>query len=88
MQYAVQYIVGPNERLNVGQRQIIEAASFSEALQRVTNWPVVENYDHSSACARNPGTSLYDFEAWEALPLHNGKNALVPDFPVSSATAQ
>ncbi|WP_165174966.1 hypothetical protein [Desulfovibrio sp. ZJ369] len=67
--YRVHYIAGPNENLTISRQQIIEAASFQEALGRVTAWPVVETYDHASACAHNPGISLYDFEAWEAVPL-------------------
>lgn len=67
--YRVHYIAGPNENLKISRQQLIEAASFQEALSRVTAWPVVETYDHASACAKNPGTSLYDFEAWEAVPL-------------------
>ena len=54
-QYRVHYIAGPNENLTISRHQIIEAASFQEALGRVTQWPVVETYDHTSACAKNPG---------------------------------
>ena len=72
-QYRVHYIAGPNEDLTISRHQIIEAASFQEALGRVTQWPVVETYDHTSACAKNPGTSLYDFEAWDAMPLEENK---------------
>ncbi len=47
----------------------MEAASFADALRPFTVWPVVETYDHRSACAQNPGTSLYYMEAWEAFLL-------------------
>ena len=66
--YTVHHVEGPNENLKISRRQVIEADSFTAALSQVSEWPVVESYDHKSACARNPGTSLYYFEAWEAFP--------------------
>ncbi len=68
-QYKVHYIEAPNGMVRISQEQIVEAPSFNEALGRFTSWPVVETYDHASACALNPGTSVYDMEAWEAFPL-------------------
>ena len=68
-QFKVHYIEGPNENLKVSNEQIVAAESFQDALVRFTNWPVVETYDHASACALNPGTSLYYMEAWEAFPV-------------------
>lgn len=67
--YSLRYISGPNDRLKISEPFSVRADSFEEALSKFTPWPVEEMYDHSSACARNPGTSLYDFEAWEVHPV-------------------
>lgn len=67
--YSVHYVEGPNENLKISRRRIVEAVSFQEALAGVSDWPIVETYDHTSACAQNPGTSLYYVEAWEAFLL-------------------
>lgn len=67
--YTVQYICGPNDSLQISHSGTVEAPTFAAALSRYTSWPVVETYDHSSACAQNPGTSIYYMEAWEAILL-------------------
>lgn len=66
-QYTVHYIRGSNDSLQISSSQTVEADSFAEALSPYTAWPVVETYDHKSACAQNPGTSIYFTEAWEAM---------------------
>lgn len=73
--YAVHYIDGANDSLKISSSQTVEAASFIEALRPYTHWPVVETYDHTSACAQNPGTCIYHMEAWEAVLLPEGQEA-------------
>ena len=68
--YKVHYINAPNGAIRISREQIVEARSFQEALEPFSNWPIVETYDHASACALNPGTNLYDLEAWEAFPVN------------------
>ena len=70
-QYTVRYIKGSNDNLKIGQSHTVQAASFTAALASHTAWPVVESYDHQSACAQNPGTCIYFMEAWEAILLPN-----------------
>ena len=67
--YKVHYVEGPNESLRISRERVVVAASFADALRPFTVWPVVETYDHRSACAQNPGTCLYYMEAWEAFLL-------------------
>ena len=67
--YDVHYIKGSNYALKIGPSHLVEAVSFEAALALHTPWPVVETYDHSSACALNPGTCIYYMEAWEAVLL-------------------
>jgi hypothetical protein len=70
--YKVWYIEGPNCALKKSREQTIEASSFAQALAPLTGWPVVENYDHTSASAWNPGTCMYYQQMWEALLLDEG----------------
>jgi hypothetical protein len=65
--YQIWYIEGPNNALKKSREQVVEAASFAEALAGLTRWPVVENYNHTTASAWNPGTCLYYQEMWEAM---------------------
>lgn len=74
--YTVHYINGANDSLQISDSRTVEAPSFAEALRPYTSWPVVETYDHTSACAQNPGTCIYHMEAWEAM--------LLPDEPAST----
>jgi len=67
--YQVWYIEGPNGALKKSREQVVEAASFAEALAPFSRWPVVENYNHTTASAWNPGTCLYYQEMWEAKRL-------------------
>lgn len=72
--YALRYIEGPNDALRVGPAEIVEAPSFAQALALRTPWPVMECYDHRSAYAQNPGTSLYSTETWEAVIIFDENN--------------
>jgi len=67
--YRICYIAGPNLALRKSREQVVEALSFAEALAPFSNWPVVENYNHTTASAWNPGTCLYYQEMWEAERL-------------------
>ncbi|MDR1856385.1 MAG: hypothetical protein LBR22_04405 [Desulfovibrio sp.] len=67
--YRIWYIEGPNLDLKKSRERVVEADSFAEALRPYTNWPVVENYDHTTASAWNPGTCMYYQELWEAKLL-------------------
>ena len=67
--YQLDFIAGNNMHLVVQKSEIVEAASFAEALARKTDWPVFEARDHRSAAADNPGTSMYYTEMWEATLL-------------------
>jgi hypothetical protein len=44
----------------------VSAESVAQALALRSPWPVQENMAATSAWAKNPGTSLYHVEAWEA----------------------
>lgn len=68
--YSLCYIEGPNDTLKSSQHDVVEATSFQEALATHTLWPVVENYNHTMACAQNPGTCMYYQEMWEAKTVN------------------
>lgn len=67
--YHIRFLRGPNDTLQQSQEEIVEAASFEEALAPHTNWPITESYDHATATAWNPGTCMYYQEMWEATLL-------------------
>ncbi|MDR3088209.1 MAG: hypothetical protein LBU39_00105 [Desulfobulbaceae bacterium] len=67
--YRICYIEGPNGSLKKSRETVVDAASFAEALAAFSHWPVVENYQHTTASAWNPGTCLYYQELWEAERL-------------------
>lgn len=67
--YSLTFISGDNTCLRKSPPEIVEAASFAEALGRKTNWPVFESRDHRTAAADNPGASVYYTEMWEATLL-------------------
>ena len=64
--YLVRYIEGPQERLCAFAGETVQARSIDEALAAKSAWPVERNWTETSAWSKNPGTSLYYIEAWEA----------------------
>ena len=64
--YRVRFICGPQEALHSEREQYVAASSPAEALATRCPWPVHYNMEQTCAWAKNPGTSLYDVEAWEA----------------------
>lgn len=64
--YRVRHVSGPNMKLTVTPWEEIEAATIEEALASKSPWPVETSMHFTSAWAKNPGTSLYHVEAWEA----------------------
>ena len=72
-QYRVHYIAGPNENLTISRHQIIEAASFQEAWAGLPNGRWWKPTITLRPAPKIPATSLYDFEAWEAMPLEENK---------------
>ncbi len=64
--FKVRYISGFQGKLRQGQEEMIQASSLYDALGRYSDWPVEVRYNCTSAWAKNPGTSLYYIEAWEA----------------------
>lgn len=64
--FKLRYIWGFQDRLQQECAGYMEAASIHEALASKSRWPVQVRYNRTSAWARNPGTSLYYIEAWEA----------------------
>ena len=76
--FALRYIEGPNDNLRYGPTDEVRAADFAQALALRTAWPVMECYDHRSAYAQNPGTSLYYTETWEAVLLPDGREEKHP----------
>ena len=67
--YHLRALAGPNYTLRLRRNITVEAHSFEEALRPYTTWPITESYDHATATAWNPGTSLYYQELWEATLL-------------------
>lgn len=64
--YRIRYVHGPNSKLKVSDWEEVAAETVSAALALRSPWPVQENMEATSAWAKNPGTSLYHVEAWEA----------------------
>ncbi len=67
--YHLRYLKGPNYTLNLEYEAVVEAPSFEAALAPHTDWPITESYDHATATAWNPGTSMYYQELWGAALL-------------------
>ena len=67
--YSLVYYSGPNMNLQRSEPDVVEAASFTEALAQRTDWPAFEARDHCSATAENPGGTVYFTEMWEATLL-------------------
>ncbi|MCL1985919.1 MAG: hypothetical protein FWG59_05685 [Betaproteobacteria bacterium] len=64
--YALRYLSGYQTKLKRGPVEYVAAASLQDALRTKSDWPIEIRYDCTSAWAKNPGTSLYYVEAWEA----------------------
>lgn len=64
--FKVRYIHGFQGELQQELKGIVEAESIEEALRQKSDWPIEVRYNCTSAWAKNPGTSLYYIEAWEA----------------------
>ena len=67
--YHLRALAGPNDTLRLKHDITVEAPSFEDALRLYTHWPITESYDHTTATAWSPGTSLYYQELWEATLL-------------------
>jgi hypothetical protein len=65
-QFKIRYIYGFQGELKQEAGGFVEAASLQEALRAKSDWPIEVRRDCTSAWAKNPGTSLYYVEAWEA----------------------
>jgi hypothetical protein len=64
--YKIRYVSGPNMKLNVTPWEEVQAESIEAALAAKSAWPVETSMHFTSAWAKNPGTSLYHVDAWEA----------------------
>ena len=64
--FKVRYISVFQDKLKQEHEAVLQAASLREALARFSDWPVEVRYNCTTAWAKNPGTSLYYVEAWEA----------------------
>lgn len=64
--YALRYIYGFQGELKQAHQQVVQAESMQAALRAKSSWPIEVRYNGTSAWAKNPGTSLYYVEAWEA----------------------
>ncbi len=64
--FSIRYIWGFQGELRQNQETRLRAASLEDALRRFSDWPVEVRYNRTTAWAKNPGTSLYYVEAWEA----------------------
>lgn len=64
--FSIRYIYGFQSELRQEHQGYVEAASPQDALRTKSDWPVEVRYNCTSAWAKNPGTSLYYVEAWEA----------------------
>ncbi len=64
--FRVRYVHGPNSKLVVTDWEEIRADTIEAALAAKSPWPVETSMHFTSAWAKNPGTSLYHVEAWEA----------------------
>lgn len=67
--FAVRYISGPQQKLVISDERVLEAETIDDALRQVSAWPIERSWSETSAWAKNPGTSLYHVEAWEASQL-------------------
>ncbi|WP_243310270.1 hypothetical protein [Fundidesulfovibrio agrisoli] len=65
-QYLVRYISGPQGALKATEHRVVMADNVDGALRQVSQWPIERSWDQQSGWAKNPGTSLYHVEAWEA----------------------
>ena len=66
MVYKIRYIHGYQTELVQEFKGYVEANSPEEALRGKSDWPLEVRYNCTTAWAKNPGTSLYVVEAWEA----------------------
>ena len=64
--FSIRYISGFQGFLKQEKETRVQAASLQEALRKFSDWPIEVRYNCTSAWAKNPGTSLYYVEAWEA----------------------
>lgn len=64
--FSIRYISGFQGFLKQEKEIRVRAASLQEALRKFSDWPIEVRYNCTSAWAKNPGTSLYYVEAWEA----------------------
>ena len=64
--YRIRYISGPQHTLSITNVEQVRASSLKAALANKSPWPVEMNREQTCAWAKNPGTSLYHLEAWEA----------------------
>ena len=64
--FKVRYISGFQGELKQEKQGYTEAPSLQEALRSFSDWPIEVRYNCTTAWAKNPGTSLYYVEAWEA----------------------
>ena len=64
--YLIRYISGPQGALQASGQQYVQAEDVDGALRQVSPWPIERSWDEQTAWAKNPGTSLYHVEAWEA----------------------
>jgi hypothetical protein len=64
--YLIRYISGPQERLRASEPEEVRAGSIDQALAARSAWPVERNWAETAAWSKNPGTSIYHVEAWEA----------------------
>ena len=55
--------------LSYSQEALVLAGSIDEALAQKSLWPVERSWDETSAWSKNPGTSMYYVEAWEATQV-------------------
>ncbi|MDL2274768.1 hypothetical protein LJC22_01410 [Desulfosarcina sp. OttesenSCG-928-G10] len=64
--FKLRYIYGFQSELKQTFEGYVEADSLQAALRTKSDWPIEVRYNCTSAWAKNPGTSLYYVEAWEA----------------------
>ncbi|GAB6039197.1 hypothetical protein JCM15519_37560 [Fundidesulfovibrio butyratiphilus] len=64
--YRVRYIHGSQDALKAGPEELVRATDVDQALRTKSAWPIERSMDRNTAWAKNPGTSLYHVEAWEA----------------------
>lgn len=71
--YAIRYIYGYQTQLKQEDWGRVQAESPEEALRGRSDWPIETRFNRTTAWAKNPGTSLYVVEAWEADECDAGK---------------